>query len=83
MSQPTNPCPICCAPVARDRLMCRSHWHLVPTPEQKEVNRTWRLYSQAKGAAQTLARRKDYLKARQAAIDSVCDVTTDTTGETQ
>lgn len=70
MSEPSNQCPVCSTQISRDRLMCRMHWNLVPTPEQKEVNRTWRLYSQAKGATQTLARRKDYLQARDAAIDS-------------
>jgi hypothetical protein len=52
----------CKEKVARHLLMCRRHWAMVPRTLQRDVYRTW-----------TNGGVGDYLKARQAAIDSVRD----------
>lgn len=44
-------CPIggCVARIPVDKLMCRSHWYMVPADLRPEVYRTWRRRQQARG----------------------------------
>lgn len=46
-------CPIsgCPAQIAIDRLLCTSHWYMVPPPLRREVNDTWRARRRARVSA--------------------------------
>ena len=67
----THLCAVCPRAISNGLLMCASHWRLVPHEQQQAVNRTWRYFNGAPGPRAALAARRDYLAARDAAIDSV------------
>ncbi len=56
-------------------LMCRPHWRMVPKPMQRDVTGSWRLASrvsdQTPGDPDRVRTVRDYLAARQAAVDLV------------
>lgn len=53
--------------VRRGHLMCNDHWRMVPAPAQRAVWAAWR----AQRAVNSVATLRDYLDAKQAAIDAV------------
>lgn len=48
--------------------MCARCWHLVPTPVQREVNRTWREFNVPRKPTEKLQRLRQYRCARDAAV---------------
>jgi hypothetical protein len=68
----THTCAAACKrAIPAGRLMCATHWRLVPHELQQAVNRTWGAFNGAPGARAKLDARRAYLAARDAAIDSV------------
>lgn len=65
----------CAKALAYHILMCRPHWRMVPKPMQRDVTATWRKASRLSGEVLSNPARveavKDYLAARQAAVDLV------------
>jgi len=69
----THKCPIsgCTWNVADDRLMCLTHWKLVPPLVQKAVNATWRGIRATKVVQDRLTATRKYQAARDLAINHV------------
>ncbi len=65
----------CTKPLPVHILMCRPHWRMVPKPMQRDVTGSWRLASrvtaQEPGDPDRVRKVRDYLVARQAAVDLV------------
>jgi hypothetical protein len=81
MVDPVHTCAVCPRAIQRGLLMCARHWRMVPAAIQADVYRTYKAWGKAPLAG-SLALRREYLKARQAAIDAVKPTApTPTTGE--
>ena len=64
------PCAACTTFISDEKLMCASHWKLVPTFLQRDVNNYWRKRSSGDNRARLLAIH-NYRVARDAAIKHV------------
>lgn len=82
--QDTHACAVCPKAVAHGKLMCWTHWKLVPHEQQQAVYSTWRRWARSdrKGALAT-SLRQQYFAARDAAIASVQPALGTTQGEAQ
>lgn len=67
----THRCAVCTRAISASLLMCATHWRLVPHEHQRAVNATWRVFRDAPGPRAALSARRDYLAARDAAVDAV------------
>ena len=71
LKAPRHPCAVCHRPIAHGYLMCLPHWRLVPTEEQRQVNRTWAVSKRTHGrSGYAAAVHSEYLQARDRAIQS-------------
>lgn len=63
----------CGKTISGDMLMCAAHWRMVPAGVQARVWASWRSFQRipATNHLMFFERRRAYLTARQAAIDSI------------
>ncbi len=66
-----NRCPICSAKVPAHKLMCWTHWDLVPAMLQDQVLGLWKASLRGRTASIRHMAMEEYRKAREAAIAAV------------
>ncbi|MBK5230231.1 MAG: hypothetical protein JJE27_03560 [Thermoleophilia bacterium] len=66
-----NRCPICSAKIPTHKLMCWTHWDMVPENLQNQVLGLWRTTLRGRTAPIRHMATEEYRKAREAAIAAV------------
>ena len=66
-----NRCPICTAKVPDHKLMCWTHWDLVPENLQTQVLTLWRTALRGRTSSIRHLAMEEYRKAKEAAIAAV------------
>ena len=76
MSAATAQCSACGKAVPRGRLMCGTHWRLLPPALQRDVWRTWGAFQNRQGPQHALRLLGEYRQAADAATGWVRSLST-------